>query len=148
MTQKDIDPKLAQANGRLKSAKVGIAIERKGDRLYLRGILPPKPNSKVENDYQQRLALSIHANPHGLKLAEAEARKVGALLDCKEFTWSPYLKEEINAVTCGEWVQKFEKDYFAKRDRNPKTETTWSKSYLEVLKRLPVDEILSVEVLK
>jgi hypothetical protein len=148
MTQKDIDPKLAQANGRLKSAKVGIAIERKGDRLYLRGILPPKPNSQASTDYQQRLALSIHANPLGVKLAEAEARKVGALLDCKEFLWSPYLKDEVNSVTCGDWIIKFEKDYFAKRDRNPKTETTWTKSYWEVLKRLPSDEALSTKILK
>ncbi len=148
MTQNDIDPKISQANGRLRSAKVGISIERKGDRLYLRGILPPKPNSQALNHYQQRLALNIHANPRGLKLAEAEARKVGALLDCKEFTWSPYSKQAFKSVTCGDWVEKFEKDYFVKRDRNPKTETTWRKNYYEVLKRLPVEEPLSIEILK
>ena len=148
MSEKDIDGRIAQSNGRLKAANVGIAIQRQGDRLYLRGTFPPKPHSKVSTPCQQRLALGFHANPLGVKNAEAEARKVGALIDCKEFSWSPYLKDAVNSVTCGEWVQKFEKDYFAKRDRNPKTETTWSKSYLEVLKRLPVDEILSVEILK
>lgn len=144
----EIDGKIAQANGRLKTANVRVKIQRQGDKLWLRGTFPPKPNSQFENSRQQKFALGLQANPLGIKLAEAEARKVGALLDCKEFSWSPYLKDAVNSVTCGEWIVKFEKDYFAKRDRNPKTETTWRKSYLEVLKRLPVDEILSVEVLK
>jgi hypothetical protein len=148
MTEKDIDGRIAQSNGRLKAANVGIAIQRQGDHLYLRGTFPPKPNSQALSDYQQRLALGIHANPHGLKLAEAEARKIGALLDCKEFDWIPYLKAASATLTCGDWVAKFEKDYFTKRDRNPKTLTTWNRNYLEVLNRLPVDEVLSVDVLK
>ncbi len=148
MAQNDIDGKIAQANGRLKAAKVGIAITRQGDRLYLRGTLPPKPDSPKREPYQQRLALGIHANPLGVKLAEAEARKVGALLDCKEFSWLPYLGDRAIAQTCSDWIAKFEKDYFAKRDRTPKTETTWRKNYLEVLKRLPQDEPLTHELLK
>jgi len=148
MTASEIDGRIAQANGRLKAAKVGISIQRQGDRLYLRGTFPSKPHLPIREPYQQRLALSIHANPLGVKNAEAEARKIGALLDCKEFSWSPYLKDAINSVTCGDWVAKFEKDYFAKRDRNPKTETTWQRSYLEVLKRLPTDEALTTEILK
>lgn len=148
MAEIDIDGRIAQANGRLKSAKVGIAIARQGDRLYLRGTFPPKPDSDKKIAYQQRLALGIHANPLGIKNAEAEARKVGALIDCKEFSWHPYLGERKTAQTCGDWLAKLEKDYFAKRDRNPKTETTWKRSYLEVLKRLPSDEPLTPEILK
>ncbi|OYQ67588.1 integrase [Pseudanabaena sp. SR411] len=144
----EIDGKIAQANGRLKAAKVGVKIERQGEKLWLRGTFPPKPNSQFENPRQQKFALGLHANPLGIKLAEAEARKISALLDCKEFSWQPYLKAKAPAITCGEWVEKFEKDYFTKRDRNPKTETTWRKNYLEVLKRLPVDEPLAIEVLK
>lgn len=148
MTEKDIDGKIAQANGRLRSAKVGIAIQRQGDRLYLRGTFPPKPDSDKKSAYQQRLALGIHANPLGVKNAEAEARKVGALLDCKEFSWLPYLSDRAIAQTCGDWVAKFEKDYFSKREKNSKTLTTWRKNYHEVLKRLPSDAALSAEVLK
>jgi integrase len=148
MAEIDIDGRIAQANGRLKAAKVGIAITRQGDRLYLRGTFPPKPDSDKKAPYQQRLALSIHANPLGLKNAEAEARKVGALLDCKEFSWLPYLGDRQIAQNCGEWVERFEKDYFSKRDKNPKTLTTWRKNYYEVLKRLPPDAPLTVEILK
>jgi integrase len=148
MAQKDIDGRIAQANGRLKSANVGVSITRQGDRLYLRATFPPKPDSDKTAPYQQRLALGIHANPLGIKEAEAEARKIGALLDCKEFSWQPYIKANAPAITCGEWVEKFEKDYFSKRDKNPKTLTTWRKNYHEVLKRLPVDEALCAEILK
>lgn len=148
MTSLEIDGRIAQANGRLKAAKVGISIQRQGDRLYLRGTFPAKPHLPNREPYQQRLALSIHANPLGVKNAEAEARKIGALLDCKEFSWLPYLGDRKIAETCGEWVEKFEKDYFSKRERTPKTETTWRKNYYEVLKRLPVDESLTIEILK
>lgn len=144
----EIDGKIAQANGRLKAAKVGIRIERQGDRLWLRGTFPPKPNAQFDKPKQQKFSLGLHANPLGIKLAEAEARKVAALLACKEFSWLPYLKDSAKPTNCGDWVQKFEKDYFAKRDRNPKTETTWQRSYLEVLKRLPSDEPLTPEILK
>ena len=148
MEQNQIDGRIAQANGRLKSGKVGISIQRQGDRLYLRGTFPPKPDSDKKAPYQQRLALGFHANPLGVKNTEAEARKIGALLDCKDFSWLPYLSDRIVTQTCSDWVEKFEKDYFTRRDRNPKTETTWKRSYLEVLKRLPIDQPLSPEILK
>lgn len=146
--QIEIDGKIAQANGRLKSAKVGVRIEKQGDRLWLRGTFPPKPNAQFDKPKQQKFSLGLNANPLGVKLAEAEARKVAALLACKEFSWTPYLKDAAKPTNCGDWVQRFEKDYFAKRDRNPKTETTWNRSYWEVLKRLPSDEPLTTEILK
>lgn len=144
----EIDGKIAQANGRLKAAKVGIRIERQGDRLWLRGTFPPKPNAQFDKPKQQKFALGLNANPLGVKLAEAEARKVAALLACKEFSWTPYLKDAAKPTSCGDWVQKFEKDYFVKRERNPKTETTWKRNYWEVLKRLPSEEPLTSEILK
>ena len=73
---------------------------------------------------------------------------MGLYLTAKNSHWTPYLKETFTALTCGDWVEKLERDYFAKRDRNPKTETTWRKNYYEVLKRLPVEEPLSIEILK
>ncbi len=82
-----------QANQRLKSAKTGVTIEIMGRRLCLRGTLPPKPDSQKTKPYQQRLYLGIYANPAGIKKAEAEAKKVGGLLACKEFSWEPYLTE-------------------------------------------------------
>ncbi len=70
----DIVPKLNQANGRLRSAKVGVVIGVKG-RLHLRATLPPKPGSDKQQPYQQRLALGYHANPAEISLAETENAK-------------------------------------------------------------------------
>ncbi len=143
----EIEARIAGANGRLKSSKVGVRIEQIGDRLYLRATLPPKPGSPKTEPYQQRIALGIRASAVGVKEAEAEARKVGALLDCKEFDWKGYLGEATISLTAGEWIAKFEADYFTRRERSPKSETTWRKNYWEVLKRLPCGEKLTTETL-
>jgi len=81
----DFDHKLKHVNLRLKAANIRPRIECKGDSLYLRATLPPKPNSDRTSPYQQHLSLKVKANPEGLKRAEAQAKKVGAALDLKDF---------------------------------------------------------------
>lgn len=144
--------RVEQANGRLRAANVGVVIEMQGMRLHLRATLPPRPDSTKQQPYQQRISLSnqgIRANPLGIKEAEAEARKVGALLARREFDWSPYLKcdQEPN-LTVDDWINQFEADYFANRSRTPQSETTWRDDYLKTFKKLPKNAALSVEVLK
>ncbi|WOB42990.1 site-specific integrase [Thermoleptolyngbya oregonensis NK1-22] len=140
------ETRLAQANGRLKAGRVGVAIEQRGGRLLLRGTFPPRPGSEKTQPYQQRLALGYHANPAGLKLAELEAKKVGAALDAGEFTWEFY-QSQVKPLSVGDWVQRFEVDYFTRRQRSPKTETTWRHDYRKVFDRLPADEPLTEQVL-
>ncbi|WP_055075291.1 hypothetical protein [Pseudanabaena sp. 'Roaring Creek'] len=139
--------KLAQANGRLKAAKVGVSIQARGGKLYLQATLPPKPNSNRKDAHQQRISLGINANGAGISYAEAEARKVGALLACKEFDWHPYVTISPNVTTVESLLADFESDYFTRRQRNPKSETTWEKDYFAVLKRLPQDSELTSEVI-
>lgn len=141
------DGRLKQTNGRLKSANVGVSVEVRGKHLYLRSTFPPKPGSDSDKAYQQRLALGFHANPTGLKLAEQEARKVGALLDCGEFDWGHYVKNNVQAHSVSDWMQRFEADYFDRRERNPKSQTTWDKDYADVYQRLPGNEPLTVQVM-
>ena len=115
----DIDARIAQANGRLKAAKVGVQIQRVNGRLYLRSTFPPRPGSSKGTPHQQRLALGYHANPYAVSQAEKEARKVGALLDCGDFDWLPYLNERsitpLLPQSVNHWVDRFEASY---RDRN------------------------------
>ncbi|MEP0868902.1 site-specific integrase [Trichocoleus desertorum AS-A10] len=140
--------RINQANGRLRAAKVGVTIQQLGNRLYLKATFPPKPGSAKTHPHQQRIALGIHANPAGVSLAEKEARKVGALLDCRQFDWTPYLKvEPQQRDKIGDWIERFEIDYFTRRARNPKSETTWHSDYWKVFKTLPLDQPLTVEVL-
>lgn len=144
----DITVRLNQANGRLKSGKVGIKIEAKGTMLYLRTTLPPKPGKDLTKPYQQRIAIGVHANLAGISLAEQEAKKVGYLLDAGLFTWEPYLKQQPDvANTVAEWVAKFEQDYFSRRSRNPKSQTTWDSTYKRVFKTLNSVASLSADLL-
>lgn len=145
-----MDGRISQANGRLKNAQVGVQIEQRGNRLILRATLPPRPNSSKTEPFQQRITLGYHANPAGLKLAEQEARKIGALLDCGEFDWSVYVKTESrnNVQTIGDWIRRFEADYFTRRRRSPQSETTWKDDYIKVFKTLPSEAMLTIELLK
>lgn len=138
-------------NGRLKAAKVGVSLRQKGDRLYLRATLPPKPKSTRTQPHQQDLTLKIYANPAGLERAEAEARKLGALLACKEFDWSLYQQPEATeSKTCGDWVMQFKQyclDTTLQRDSPEAAELLWRKRYYNpALKWLPQTVGLSVSV--
>lgn len=143
----DFKGRLAQTNGRLKAANVGATVGIKGNRLHLRATLPPKPDSTKLSAYQQRLSLGYHANPAGLKLAEQEARKVGALIDRDQFRWNEYVKNHVQSENCCDWVERFEQDYFERRRRTPKTETTWKGDYADVFKKLPQNEPLTTELM-
>jgi integrase len=144
----EIEGRVSQANGRLKASKVGARIEIRGDRLTIQATLPPKPGSTKLVPHQQRVSLGVHANPHGVSVAESEARKISALVDCGEFDWGPYLRvTTTKADLIGDWVERFEEHYFQRRQRTDQTETTWKGDYLKVFKNLPTQEPISVEVL-
>jgi integrase len=135
----DFEKRLAQANGRLKAARLRVQLLLRGNRLWLQATLPPKPHSLKLEQYQQRINLDVDATPQGLSIAETQARKIGALLACGEFTW----QESHTPISIGELVQRFEADYFNQNARNPKSQTTFDKDYLAVLKRLPSNQPLT-----
>jgi integrase len=139
----DIDTRIAQANGRLKASKIRVQIERFGDKLTLRATLPPKPGSDRPAPYQQRIALGISANPKGISLAEAEARKIRALLDSRSFDWKPYLIDR-GAIpqTVGEWVEKFSQEF-----RETVEPVTWRTDYKYVLDSLDQSKPLTSALL-
>jgi integrase len=136
----DFEKRLAQANGRLKAAMLRVQILLRGDRLWLQATLPPKPNSSKLFPYQQRINLDADATPQGISKAEAEARKIGSLLARGEFIW------QDAPVLIGELISRFEADYFNQNARSPKSQTTFDKDYLAVLKRLPQDQPLTVPI--
>jgi integrase len=145
----EFEGKVNRANGRLKASKVGARIEIRGDRLVLRATLPPKPGSDQTKPHQQRLALGCHANGNGLSIAEAKAREISALNDLGKFDWKPYLRSNAQTSdTVGHWLERFEKNYFEKRERTQKSETTWRGDYRAVLNKLPPGEPLTAELLR
>ena len=137
------NPKLNQANGRLKAAKTGVTILQRGDRLYLQAVLPPRPGSAKPSPYQQQIALGIHANTVGVSLAEKEARKVGYLRDAKEFDWGLYAGHpKQQSETVANWVRKFEE-----AKRSAVCGTTWKTDYQRPFGTLPAGEPITSELL-
>lgn len=139
----DFEGRVSQANGRLRASSVGVVIEVRGGKLNLRSTLPPRPDSQRTESYQQRIPLPYRANPAGLKLAEQEARKVSALVACKEFSWEPYLKQaKSTPQVVGDWVEAFHANYLLEGG----TEDTWQGDYWKILKRLPSDQALTMDL--
>jgi hypothetical protein len=122
-------------NKRLKAARLHVCLEARKDWIYLRAIFPPKPGSKQTHPHQQRIALRLPLNKDGLKRAEDEAKKIGGLLSCKEFSWEPWLPiVEENSILIGEWITRFQKDYMERRGESP---ITWKTDYRNVFNKLP-----------
>ncbi|MEP0917093.1 integrase [Leptolyngbya sp. DQ-M1] len=68
---------------------------------------------------------------------------------CREFNWDDWTdntKPELDAVK--DWLERFEVDYFQRRKRTPKSETTWKTDYKQPFGQLPVDEPLTAELLR
>ncbi|AKG21803.1 hypothetical protein [Calothrix sp. 336/3] len=142
-----IEKKIQAANQRLKAGRFKISIQKLGESLYLVATLPPKPSSKRLDNHQQRIALNLPARIDCVELAEKEARKVAVLRDCGQFDWDSYLKPTQKVKTIGDWVEEFERDYFQRRARNYKTQTTWDTEYLYSFRRLPEESALTLEEL-
>lgn len=141
----DLSEKIKQVNGRLKAGNIRARVEQRGSRLYLRATLPPKPSSSSVHPFQQRIALGMTATGQGLKLAEAEAKKLGGAIDRGDFSWSDYFTKDKPPECIQDWMARYEEDYFRRRQRTPKSETTWKSEYTRVFNRLPGREPLSVE---
>lgn len=157
----NIDNLLDLANTRLKAANTGIKLFKRGNKISLRGMLPPKRTTRgVDSNstflvsgkltggvianpklIQQTISLGLYANAAGIKVAELEAFKLSGLIALNQFDWADYSKTTKSIKSARYWIEEFEKDYFNKRDRNPKTETTW-KDYCKVFNCFETNEIL------
>jgi integrase len=113
--------------------------------------LPPKPEAKCSKPHQQHIPLDLKTTPEGLRRAEAEAKKVGAALDLKEFNWANYpLRAATKTApqTVADWLAAFEGHYFADRKRTLKIESSFKAAYYDYLKRLPQAQLLTAAVLE
>lgn len=136
------NPRLDQANGRLRAGKVGVTILQRGGRLYLQAVLPPRPGSIKCSPHQQQVALKIHANSAGIALAEKEASKMGYALDSKTFDWESYQSRKRQTDTIADWLQKFEET-----KRPAVSATTWKTDYQRPFGLLPAEKPITLEVL-
>lgn len=121
---------LTQANQRLKAGKVGLTIQRQNNRLYLRGVLPPRRGEGKSK--QRRLSLGILANLAGVQRAEAEAYQVAHAIAMEKFDWADWIESEKPNPMIKNAIARYKEDYFNVRPRTPKTQTTWDTDYHSV----------------
>lgn len=144
-----LEERLKQVNTRLKAARMGVAVFRKGKRVYLRATLPPKPGIDRDRPYQQDVSLGIYASDEGIKQAEVQAKILSSQLAKGNFAWAEWLREPQQLPeTINQWVAKLEEDFFNRRARTPEAIKTWKCDYLSVYKKLPQDEKITVGILK
>ena len=138
-----LDKALTQVNRRLKAAKLGLQIERRGERLNLRGTLPPRPGSARLRSYQQRVPLKLPATKAGLKQCEQMAKIIAAQLLQDSFDWRDYLGPIAGLRMAGgdlsAQIDAFERHFFETRRAESSAaslQTTWEKAYVPYLRKL------------
>ncbi|NJL48055.1 MAG: site-specific integrase [Leptolyngbyaceae cyanobacterium SM2_5_2] len=145
MGQSDsLDIAIAKLNERLKAARLGLRVERRGDRLSLRGTLPPRPGSDRLRPHQQRIPLGLPATKAGLKQIEQEAKVITARLIERTFNWADYLlaaeTTEPEAVTLDDRIAQFQAHLLSRPGLDvvalAAVKTTWEKAYAPYLKKL------------
>jgi hypothetical protein len=143
----DFDKRLEEVNNRLRVAKLRVSVFRRQSKLWLRATLPPKPHLSKRSNYQQAVSIGANATLAGLRYAEQKAKQMAVELDSNSFDWARWIEtkgadKEIKTIR--EWIEEFH-EY--KLSASKIAASTWKLDYLYVAKRLPQDEILTIEVL-
>ncbi len=139
-----LDRAIAALNTRLKAARLGLQVECRGDRLSLRGTLPPRPDSTKTRPHQQRIPLKLPATAAGLKQIEREAKIIAAQLIERRFSWADYLSQaedaQAESLPLADRIAQFEADVLARVGPGAAAlasrKTTWDKAYAPYLKKL------------
>lgn len=144
-----MDPeRLSQAlnalNSRLRAEGYRVSVVAQRGRLLVRGTFPPPPGSSKDRPYQQRLSLGLPATAAGLKQAEKRARQIGGDL----LAGIAPARTTRTTRTTADWIAEFERDYWDRRGKTPKTLTTWRTDYAVPFAHLPPAGSLTPSALK
>jgi integrase len=119
-----------------------LRIEKRGEKLNIRGSLPSK---KDKNNFQiQRISLGLKADISGLEEAKKKLQLINLQLELNQFDWinwivNPNKKEIKNDFEFPNRLNQFEEFFFkeSKNDYLSSTrKTTWRSSYKPYLKRV------------
>ena len=140
---------VSKTNARLKALGCKLSIEIRGSKLYLRGVLPPSPQSEKSRSYRQRISLDLKATNPGIKMAERKAIEINERLTKGTFSW---LGEEKFAVdrklTVRNALAMAEKEYFKSRIKDRKSLYTWNSNYAVIWNQMGKDEIVTTELIR
>ncbi|MCG9886463.1 MAG: hypothetical protein MH825_13020 [Cyanobacteria bacterium] len=146
----DPELELRSANGRLKRdgaiARIKVDWRAKTRAVSLTAPLPPKPGEPAGLSKTRAIALGFPATVDAIRAAERLARRLSREILGGSFQWENWgTRAEKRAIA--DWIAEFEQFYFNRRRRTPKTLTTWEIDYYRPLKRLPLPEPLTPEIL-
>ena len=119
-----------------------LRIEKRGEKLNIRGSLPSKEDKK--NFKIQRISLGIKADVSGLEEAKKKLQLINLQLELNQFDWinwidNPSPKKIKNDFEFSNKLDKFE-EFFFKESKNEylssTRKTTWRSSYKPYLKRI------------
>ncbi|APD49100.1 site-specific integrase [Synechococcus sp. CS-602] len=147
MDQVALDSELRRHNDLLAASGVSLRLERRGQRLVLRGPLPCRRGGG--NFPVQRISLGLPATAAGLTQARRDLRRLQQQLQQQRFDWqawshpsSPPTSEPSTVSTAASTaavLEHFEASFFAdpRRRRHPSgSRSTWQGAYLPYLRRL------------
>jgi len=145
-----LDGAIREHNALLAAGGVALRLERRGQRLGLRGPLPCRRGSGRHP--VQRLSLGLTADAAGLEQARVSLRRVQQQLQQSSFDWRQWgvvaAADAGLGLTAGRGaspaalqpvLERFERQFHAdpRRRRNPAgSRTTWTAAYLPYLRRL------------
>jgi hypothetical protein len=147
-----LEHRLRQHNQVLAAAGLRLRLERRGERVGLRGPLPCRQGSGTTR--VQRLSLGCPATDEGLQQAQRQLLEIAQQLQQGRFsweTWAPAGRSTATAVAATTLapcqtpealeaqLESFETAFHAdpRRRRNPAgSRTTWSSAYQPYLRRL------------
>ena len=146
-----LDGAIRTHNALLAEGGVALRLERRGQRLGLRGPLPCRQGG--DRFRVQRISLGLAADGPGLEEARSRLRRVQQQLQQHSFDWASWGSASAGAteITAAGGqrpgrgldpqaaVQRFEQGFFAdpRRRRNPSgCRTTWTSAYRPYLRRL------------
>ena len=119
-----------------------LRIEKRGEKLNIRGSLPSKED---KNNFQiQRISLGLNADISGLEEAKKKLQLINLQLELNQFDWinwiSNSVKNEIkNDFEFKNKLNQFEEFFFKERKSeylSSTRKTTWRSSYRPYLKRI------------
>ena len=133
---KNVNDKFATQGSKLR-------IEKRGEKLNIRGSLPSKED---KNNFKiQRISLGLKADISGLEEAKKKLQLINLQLELNQFDWinwivNPNKKEIKNDIEFPKRLIQFE-EFFFKESKNEylssTRKTTWRSSYKPYIKMDP-----------
>ena len=138
----NLNQEINNINDKFATQGCKLRIEKRGEKLNIRGSLPSKKN---DNNFKvQRISLGLKANSTGLEEATKKLQLITLQLELDQFNWLNWEKNPKKKETKEEFeflsrIEEFEEFFFRENKNEYLTstrKTTWRSSYKPYLKRM------------